>query len=168
MWAEVLIGVVGCVFVLGVANFANNNFWPEGLADRIAAQQNWGPKPAGGSGLPAGLPNPLILLLGVTLVMTWLATRSSVRVGTSTPMADNPDAAELAGINTRREILKTYVLMGMLCALGGRYRLGQAQWRDARHRPELRAVRRCDCGRRWDVVRWRYRDRSRGRCSAHS
>ena len=29
----------------------------------------------------------------------------------------NPDAAELAGINTRRTILKTYVLMGVLCAL---------------------------------------------------
>src|SRR4029453_7853633 len=32
MWAEVLIGVVGCLVVLGIANFANNNFWPEGLA----------------------------------------------------------------------------------------------------------------------------------------
>jgi len=29
----------------------------------------------------------------------------------------NPDAAELAGINTRWTILKTYVLMGVLCAL---------------------------------------------------
>ena len=29
----------------------------------------------------------------------------------------NPDAAELAGINTRWTILKTYVLMGILCAL---------------------------------------------------
>jgi D-xylose transport system permease protein len=116
MWAEVLIGLVGCVFVLGVANFANNNFWPEGLADRIAALQNWGPKPAGGWRIPAGLPNPLILLLGVTLVMTWLATRR--RFGRYVyAYGGNPDAAELAGINTRREILKTYVLMGMLCAL---------------------------------------------------
>ena len=31
----------------------------------------------------------------------------------------NPDAAELAGINTRWTILKTYVLMGILCALAG-------------------------------------------------
>ena len=29
----------------------------------------------------------------------------------------NPDAAELAGINTRWTILKTYVLMGILCAI---------------------------------------------------
>jgi D-xylose transport system permease protein len=116
MWAEILIGVVGCVIVLGIANFANNNFWPEGLADRVAAQQNWGPKPAGGWRIPAGLPNPLILLLGVTIVMTWLATRR--RFGRYVyAYGGNPDAAELAGINTRREILKTYVLMGILCAL---------------------------------------------------
>src|SRR4029079_4423856 len=35
MWAEVLLGVVGCVVVLGIANFANNNFWPEGRTDPI-------------------------------------------------------------------------------------------------------------------------------------
>jgi D-xylose transport system permease protein len=116
MWAEVLIAVVGCAVVLGVANFANNNFWPEGLADRVAAQQNWGPKPAGGWRIPAGLPNPLVLLIIVTLVMTWLATRR--RFGRYVyAYGGNPDAAELAGINTRREILKTYVLMGILCAL---------------------------------------------------
>ncbi len=33
MWAEVLIGVVGSVAVLGVAAFANANLWPEGLAE---------------------------------------------------------------------------------------------------------------------------------------
>jgi D-xylose transport system permease protein len=116
MWAEVLIGVVGCVVILGVANFANNSFWPEGLADRIAAQENWGPKPQGGWRIPAGLPNPIILLIGVTIVMTWLATRR--RFGRYVyAYGGNPDAAELAGINTRREILKTYVLMGILCAL---------------------------------------------------
>ena len=116
MWAEILIGVVGCLIVVGVANFANNNFWPEGLADRVAAQQNWGAKPEGGWRIPAGLPNPLILLLGVTIVMTWLATRR--RFGRYVyAYGGNPDAAELAGINTRREILKTYVLMGILCAL---------------------------------------------------
>ena len=116
MWAEVLLGVVGCVVVLGIANFANNNFWPEGLADRIAAQQNWGPKPAGGWHIPAGFPNPLILLLVVTLVMTFIANRR--RFGRYVyAYGGNPDAAELAGINTRWTILKTYVLMGILCAL---------------------------------------------------
>ena len=34
--------------VLGVAAFANANLWPQGLAERIALEQNWGPAPAGG------------------------------------------------------------------------------------------------------------------------
>lgn len=116
MWAEILIGVVGCVAVLGVTAFVNANLWPEGLANRIALEQNWGPAPEGGWRIPTGFPNPIILLLGVTLVMTFIATRR--RFGRYVyAYGGNPDAAELAGINTRWTILKTYVLMGILCAL---------------------------------------------------
>ena len=96
--------------------FANNNLWPQGLADRIAVEQNWGPTPAGGWQIPTGFPFPIILLIGVTLVMTLIATRR--RFGRYVyAYGGNPDAAELAGINTRWTILKTYVLMGILCAL---------------------------------------------------
>jgi D-xylose transport system permease protein len=116
MWAEILLGVVGCLVVLGLAAFANANLWPQGLANRVAVEQNWGPTPAGGWQIPTGLPFPIILLIGVTLVMTWIATRR--RFGRYVyAYGGNPDAAELAGINTRFTILKTYVLMGMLCAL---------------------------------------------------
>jgi D-xylose transport system permease protein len=116
MWAEILIGVVGSVAVLGLAAFANANLWPEGLANRIALEQNWGPAPEGGWRIPTGFPNPIVLLLGVTLVMTFIATRR--RFGRYVyAYGGNPDAAELAGINTRWTILKTYVLMGILCAL---------------------------------------------------
>ena len=116
IWAEVLIGTLGCVVMIGLAAFANANLWPEGLANRIAIEQNWGPAPAGGWNIPTGLPYPIILLLGVTLVMTWLATRR--RFGRYVyAYGGNPDAADLAGINTRWTILKTYILMGILCAL---------------------------------------------------
>ena len=116
MWAEVLLGVVGSLAVLGVAAFANANLWPAGLANRIALEQNWGPAPEGGWKIPTGFPFPIILLIGVTLVMTFMATRR--RFGRYVyAYGGNPDAAELAGINTRWTILKTYVLMGVLCAL---------------------------------------------------
>jgi D-xylose transport system permease protein len=116
MWAEMLIGVVGCVAVLGLAAFANANLWPEGLANRIAIEQNWGPTPEGGWRISTGFPNPIMLLIGVTLVMTWMANRR--RFGRYVyAYGGNPDAAELAGINTRWTILKTYVVMGILCAL---------------------------------------------------
>ena len=116
MWAEILLGVIGCVAVLALCAFANANLWPEGLANRIALEQNLGPAPEGGWRIPTGFPNPILLLLGVALVMTWIATRR--RFGRYVyAYGGNPDAAELAGINTRWTILKTYVLMGILCAL---------------------------------------------------
>ena len=116
MWAEIVLGVIGCLVVLGVAAFANANLWPEGLANRIAAEQNLGPAPQGGWRIPTGFPFPIILLIGVTLVMTFMANRR--RFGRYVyAYGGNPDAAELAGINTRWTILKTYVVMGVLCAL---------------------------------------------------
>lgn len=116
MWAEVLLGTIGCLAVLGVAAFANANLWPAGLANRVAVEQNWGVAPEGGWKIPTGFPYPIVLLIGVTLVMTWLATRR--RFGRYVyAYGGNPDAAELAGISTRRTILKTYVLMGVLCAI---------------------------------------------------
>jgi D-xylose transport system permease protein len=116
MWAEALLAVVGCLAVIGVAAFANANLWPQGLANRVATEQNWGPTPQGGWQIPTGFPFPIVLLLIVTLVMTWMATRR--RFGRYVyAYGGNPDAAELAGINTRWTILKTYVVMGVLCAL---------------------------------------------------
>jgi D-xylose transport system permease protein len=102
MWAEVLLGGIGCLAVLGLAAFANANLWPKGIS--------------GGLDIPTGVPYPIVLLIGVTLVMTWLATRR--RFGRYVyAYGGNPDAAELAGINTRRTVLKIYVVMGVLCAL---------------------------------------------------
>ena len=116
MWAELVIGVIGSLAVLGLAAFANANLWPEGLANRVAVEQNWGQAPPGGWRIPTGFPYPIVLLIGVTLVMTWIATRR--RFGRYVyAYGGNPDAAELAGINTRWTILKTYVLMGVLCAI---------------------------------------------------
>jgi len=115
IWAEVLLGVVGSGVMLGLAAFANNNFWPKGLAEKYAAANNI-PIPPGGLLIPTGFPNPIVLLIGVTVVMSFLANRR--KFGRYVyAYGGNPDAAELAGINTRFTILKTYVLMGVLCAL---------------------------------------------------
>jgi D-xylose transport system permease protein len=114
MWAEGLLVVVGCIASLGLAWFANNSFWPKGLADQYAADRGITPPP-GGLLIPSGLPFPILLLIGVTLVMSWLATRR--RFGRYVyAYGGNPDAAALAGINTRLTILKIYVIMGVLCA----------------------------------------------------
>jgi D-xylose transport system permease protein len=112
MWAEAVLGIAGCGIVLGLAWFANNAFWPKGLADQYASDHGIDPT---GLQIPVGFPYPIILLIIVTLVMTFIANRR--RFGRYVyAYGGNPDAAELAGINTRWTILKTYVLMGVLCS----------------------------------------------------
>jgi D-xylose transport system permease protein len=68
------------------------------------------------SGKPVGIAYPVLILIGVTLAMTYLATRR--RFGRYVyAYGGNPEAAELGGINTRRTIMLTYTLMGVLCAV---------------------------------------------------
>src|SRR5688500_9981893 len=115
MWAEVLLGAIGCSAVIGVSAFANSNYLPPGLATQYAAERGI-TEPAGGLKVPLGLPWPILLVIGVALVMTFLATRR--RFGRYVyAYGGNPDAAELAGINTRATIMKTFILMGVLCAI---------------------------------------------------
>jgi len=114
-WAEVMLGAVGCLVVLGIAAFANGNYWPPGAATRFA-QEHGIIEPPGGLKLSVGLPWPVVILLGVTIVMAFLATR--LRFGRYVyAYGGNPEAAELAGINTRWTLVKIYILMGILCAI---------------------------------------------------
>jgi D-xylose transport system permease protein len=113
--AEVIFAVVACVVIMGLAWFANGNYLPASLATQYA-QENGITEPPGGLKVSAGFPLPIVLLIAITLVMTWIATRR--RFGRYVyAYGGNPDAAELAGINTRLTVLKTFVLMGVLAAL---------------------------------------------------
>ena len=114
-WAEGLLGAVGCLAVLGLAALANANYWPKGLTERYAAEHNI-TIPEGGLHISTGIPWPIVLVIAVMLVMTFIATRR--RFGRYVyAYGGNPDAAELAGINTRWTIMKIYMLMGLLCAV---------------------------------------------------
>ena len=115
MWAEILLAVVGCGAILGLAWFANQNLWPKGLVDQYA-QEHGITQPPGGLKIPTGFPYPVVILIGVTLVMGWISTRR--RFGRSVyAYGGNPDAALLAGINTRWTVMKVFMLMGVLCAI---------------------------------------------------
>ena len=108
MWAEVMIGAVGVAAILVAVWVANSYLWPPALAE--AAGFDTPP--------PVGIAYPVMIMLGVGLVMTYLATRR--RFGRYVyAIGGNPDAAELGGVNVRRTILMTFVLMGVLCAISG-------------------------------------------------
>jgi D-xylose transport system permease protein len=115
MWADVLLGVVSCAAILGIAAIANASYWPKGLANKYALEHNID-VPPGGLQISNGFPWPVIVIIAVTLLMTFVATRR--RFGRYVyAYGGNPDAAELAGINTRWTIMKIYMLMGLLCGL---------------------------------------------------
>jgi D-xylose transport system permease protein len=112
---DILLGVFGCGVVLGAVAVANSYPWPAGLASQYA-RENGITEPPGGLIIPTGIANPVLIALGVAVVMTILANRR--RFGRSVwAIGGNPEAAVLAGINTRRVILWTFVIMGVLCAV---------------------------------------------------
>jgi D-xylose transport system permease protein len=98
LWLDVGLAVVGCgAVVAGVALIANRYDSPI-------------------TGNPLGVAYPVVILIGVTLLMTYLARRR--RFGRYVyAYGGNPEAAELSGINTRRTVMLTFVLMGILVAV---------------------------------------------------
>jgi D-xylose transport system permease protein len=115
VWAEATLAVLSCAFVLGAVFVANSYHWPAGLATQYAVAHGI-TEPPGGLQIEAGIPFPLVVVIGVSVFMTFLATRR--RFGRDLfAYGGNPDAAELAGINTRWVIMRTFILMGILCAI---------------------------------------------------
>jgi D-xylose transport system permease protein len=114
-WA--LVAVIGSAWVAVLSGvwIANNYFWPEASAHQFAIDHNIA-EPPGGLQIPVGIAFPVLIMIGVTLVMTVIATRR--RFGRYVfAIGGNPEAAELGGINVRLTIVKTYILMGILCAV---------------------------------------------------
>jgi len=117
IWAEVALIVIACAAVLGVVLVANSYPWPVALAEQYAVDHGITPPP-GGLVIPTGIAIPVLIMIGVTVVMGYLATRR--RFGRNVfAMGGNPEAARLGGINTRRTIMFTFGLMGILCAISG-------------------------------------------------
>ena len=68
------------------------------------------------TGKPTGVAYPVVILILVTMVMVYVSRRR--RFGRYVyAIGGNPEAAELGGINTRRTLMMTFVVMGILCAV---------------------------------------------------
>jgi D-xylose transport system permease protein len=115
MWAEGLIVVIGAVLVLGGVWVVNNYAWPERVAERYA-QITGIEVPDGGLILATGIAYPVLIMIGVAAVMTWIARRRQFGRYVFA-IGGNPEAAELSGINVRRTLLLTFALMGVLVAI---------------------------------------------------
>ncbi len=110
MWAEITLGAVACGAVLTGVWFLNRYYLPPALVEQR------GEPP--GTNISLGLAYPVLIAIGVGIVMTFIATRR--RFGRYVyGIGGNPEAAELAGIKTKRTIVKTFALMGLLVGLAG-------------------------------------------------
>jgi len=115
LWADMTLGVAGSVAVLLAVWIANSYPWPTTLAQRYATENDI-PIPPGGLQIATGIAFPVLIGIGIAIVMSFLATRR--RFGRYVySIGGNPDAAILAGINTRWTIMKTFIAMGMLAAI---------------------------------------------------
>jgi D-xylose transport system permease protein len=115
VWAEVLIGALACGLVLVAVWIANSYPWPRGLARQYAEANNI-VEPEGGLIIAHGIANPVIIMIGVALVVAFIANRR--RFGRYVyAIGGNPEAAVLSGINTRWTIVKVFILMGVLAGV---------------------------------------------------
>jgi D-xylose transport system permease protein len=115
VWAEVFLGAVGCVLALGATSIINSYYWPKGVVDRYAAEAGITVPPEG-LNISFGYSVPVLIALGLGLTMTFMATRT--RFGRYVyATGGNPEAAELAGVNTKLLTLKIFALMGGLAAV---------------------------------------------------
>jgi D-xylose transport system permease protein len=138
MWAEVFLATIGSAVVLGVTQVMNSYPWPFKLIENYAK--------ANGATIPQGIENkdgsaiclageqvvrctegliyysgyslPVVVALVVGLLMTFLATRTQFGRYVYA-IGGNPEAAELAGINTKWMIVKVFALMGALVGISG-------------------------------------------------
>jgi D-xylose transport system permease protein len=114
MWAEGFLAVVGCGAIIGSVLLVNAYPWPKGIvADYAKATGQTLPE---GTFISHGFAIPVLILMVVGILMTIMMTRT--RFGRYVfAIGGNPEAAALAGINTRWMTLKIFALMGMLSGL---------------------------------------------------
>lgn len=117
IWAETFMGAMGCGLVIGSVLVVNAYPWPIGIVkDYVKA--NGITTPPEDLFISHGFAIPVLILVVVGIAMTILMT--STRFGRYVfAIGGNPEAAKLAGINTRAMTLKIFVLMGALSGLAG-------------------------------------------------
>ena len=107
VWAEIFMAAVGCGAIIGSVLLVNSYPWPKGIV-RAYAKLNDITVPPEGLFISHGFAIPVLILMTRTRFGRYVFA-----------IGGNPEAAALAGINTRWMTLKIFALMGMLAGLSG-------------------------------------------------
>ncbi len=136
MWAEVLLIVIAAAGILGITMIVNSYPWPPRLIEQYAQLNGIAIPPgvedkagqavcmagdkvvrcAEGLIFYTGYAIPVLIALAVGLVMTFIASRTQFGRYVFA-IGGNPEAAELAGINTKMMTVQVFALMGLLAAI---------------------------------------------------
>jgi D-xylose transport system permease protein len=113
-WAEAVIGAIVAAVIIGFVVILNAYEIPSARLQRIYEAR--GEVMPEGTVEGYGLPISVLLLIVIAIVMTVVAQRT--RLGRYIfATGGNPEAAMLAGINTRLLTVKVFAIMGALCAI---------------------------------------------------
>jgi D-xylose transport system permease protein len=116
VWAEFATGGLACLGIVAAVAVANAYMLPERVARRWAETQGIAVPEGASLDIAHGLPVPVLIAVGVGIVMTFLAKRTPFGRYVFA-IGGNPEAAELAGVNTKRVTMLVFMLMGILCAI---------------------------------------------------
>jgi D-xylose transport system permease protein len=115
VWAEAAVVGSQCLLVLAFAWTMNAYEMPEGAVRMLASQNGW-TIPEGGLHISEGIAIPVMIVVVLAVGFSVLLNRT--RFGRYVfAMGGNPEAADRAGIDTRRMTLWVFVLMGALCGV---------------------------------------------------
>ncbi|HSI40993.1 MAG TPA: sugar ABC transporter permease [Xanthobacteraceae bacterium] len=115
MWAEFAIIGAGCVAAIAATLVVNSYMLPAALARRYAAERGL-EMPPEGLQIAFGYAVPVLVAIAAGIVMTFVTRRT--RFGRYVfAIGGNPEAAELAGINTRKVLLTVFAVMGALAGV---------------------------------------------------
>ncbi len=115
VWAEVLMGGLMCSLVIGLVLLVNSYLWPIGVVRQYVADHGITTAPED-LRIAHGFAAPMLLAIVVGIVMTYISTRMPFGRYVYS-IGGNPEAAELAGINTRRVTIWSFAIMGLLAAV---------------------------------------------------
>ncbi len=115
LWAEAVVGLLLCGTVVAAVFMVNSYPWPKGIITQYAAAHGITVPPEG-LFISHGFAIPVIIALLVAVFMTFSATRTSFGRYVYA-IGGNPEAAELAGVDTRRITIRVFTIMGILCAV---------------------------------------------------
>lgn len=115
VWAEGFLALIGCGAVIGATLLVNAYPWPKGIVKRYVEAEGI-TTPINEIFISHGFAIPVLILVAVAIAMTILMSRT--KFGRYVyAIGGNPEAAELAGINTRWMTVKIFALMGFLTGL---------------------------------------------------